>query len=322
MFKRILFFGTPVFAAKVLEFLLDRQVPICAVVTQPDRPRGRGLSFSPSPVKEVAIARGIETILQPEKASHPPFLEAVQALSPEISVVVAFGQILPQRLLDIPPYGSINVHASLLPKLRGAAPIQRAILHGETETGVCVQKMVKAMDAGDVLAEEKVSILPDMDAGALEKELLERAGPLLLHTLANFSSLLPCAKAQDPEKVTFAPKILPEQGEIYWVSSAEAIDRLIRGFSPKPGAWTEKETGGRIKVLKARPVLQKVEGSPGEVVSRGAKEPPLVVCGEGAMELLLVQPEGKRAMEGAEWARGLSLPFRFKPGRGLGHGHD
>ena len=215
-------------------------------------------------------------------------------------VVVAYGQILSQRLLDIPPLGCINVHASLLPKYRGAAPIQRCLMAGEKETGVAIQKMVRQMDAGDVIGIAKVKVPFEMTFGELEERLIELAKPLLLDVIQRYERGVPEGEPQNETGVSFAPKIELEEGEIDWKKPAGEIHNLIRAFSPRPGAWcwicagTDKK---RLKVLRAKVVEGK--GAPGERLKEG-----VVAAGEGAIELLEVQAEGKKAMSALDWLRG------------------
>ncbi len=286
---KIVFFGTPHFAAEVLKYLLDHHISVLAVVTQPDRPKGRSLQLTPPPVKTLLLEKAPHIpLLQPEKASQS--LEELKKFQADLFVVVAYGQILSQKLLDIPPLGCINIHASLLPKYRGAAPIQRAILNGETETGIAIQKMVRELDAGDVICEAKVPIGPDMTAGELEVKLIEAANPLLLSVL---KSGISSAKPQDPAKVTYAPKIELEEGQIDWAKPAQEIHNLVRAFSPRPGAWCWIEVAGerkRLKILRSQILSAPTEDS--------------VPCGQGALKLVEVQPEGKKAMKGADWLRG------------------
>jgi methionyl-tRNA formyltransferase len=308
--SRIVFFGTPDFASSVLAFLLDAQVDVAAVVTQPDRPKGRSLQASPSPVKSCVINRGLKIpIFQPEKASEPGFLEKLKELHADLFVVVAFGQILPQSLLDIPPKGCINVHASLLPKYRGASPIQRSLLHGEKETGVAIQKMVKQLDAGDVIATAKVKILPNMTYGELEAELCELSKPLLLLVLQFFEKGIPPAAPQNHSLATYAPKITAEEAEIRWEKSAEEIHNQIRAFSPRPGAWcwcfTANGEKKRVKILRSMAVGQ--TGSPGSVATPDG----IVGCGSGSLQIIEIQPEGKKAMSASEWLRGFRSPPHF-----------
>lgn len=298
---KIIFFGTPPFAAHILTYLLERGVSVAAVVTQPDRPKGRSLASSPSAVKEVALQANLP-ILQPEKASQEDFLAALREFAADLYVVVAFGQILPQRLLDIPPLGCINVHASLLPKYRGAAPMQRALMDGIPETGVSVQKMVKQLDAGDVIQEKKIPVPLDMTFGQLQTALCELSKPLLLSVIHLFERGIPPAASQDPAAVTFAPKIETEECQIDWRMSAESIHNKVRALSPRPGAWCWVEIEGqtkRLKILRTKVLSQ--EGQAGLFIPKEAA----VYCGDGAIQLLEIQLEGKKVMPAAEWLRGL-----------------
>lgn len=290
--KKIIYFGTPAFAAEVLSFLLESSVPIAAVVTQPDRPKGRSHQLAPSPVKELAskLAPNIP-ILQPEKASEEAFLQTLIDLKADLFVVVAYGQILSQKLLDIPPMGCINVHASLLPKYRGAAPMQRCLMAGEKETGIAIQKMVRQLDAGDVIATSIITIPSEMTHGELEKRLCDSAKPLLLSVIRQYENGIPAGTPQNHDSATFAPKV--EGEKIDWSKSADEIHNLIRALSPKPGAWTWVEAGDdkkKLKIVRSKVVQEQGRGN--------------VPCGEGYIQLLEVQPEGKKIMPAADWLRG------------------
>lgn len=293
---KIIYFGTPHFAAEVLKYLIEQNVDIAAVVTQPDRPKGRSLQLTPSPVKQLIQEKQIP-LFQPEKASQENFLQELAALNADLFVVVAFGQILSQKLLDIPVFGCINVHASLLPKYRGAAPIQRAIMAGEKETGIAIQKMVRQLDAGDVIAVEKVAIGQDMTFGELEEKLIQITKPLLWKVVQQQPSI---GHPQDHTLATYASKIEPAEGEIHWARTAQDLHNLVRAFSPRPGAWVWISIGGERKKLKIiRTQLVEGRGQPGELLANGA-----VACGSGALKLIEVQPEGKRVMNAADWLRG------------------
>jgi methionyl-tRNA formyltransferase len=304
---KIVFFGTPHFAAEVLRYLLKSQVIIKAVVTQPDRPKGRSGILSSSEVKQVALEAGLH-VLQPEKASKEDFLRQLAECSADLYVVVAFGQILPQKLLDLPPFGCINVHASLLPHYRGAAPIQRCLMDGVEETGVCIQKMVRQLDAGDVIAAKSIPVSSDVTFGQLHDKLCDLSKPMLLDVIHSFKQGAPPAKAQDANQVTWAPKIEIEECQLDWNFPAEKIHNKVRALSPRPGAWCwlEGDSGKkRLKILRTK--LSVKNGSPGQ----WSLFEKLVYCGEGAVELLEVQPEGKKNMPAAEWLRGLKNPPLF-----------
>jgi methionyl-tRNA formyltransferase len=297
---KIVFFGTPVFAAECLDYLLHQGVEVVAVVTQPDRPKGRSLHLTPSPVKSLVLEKAPQIpIFQPEKTSQ--ILEALVELKADLFVVVAFGQILPQKILDIPRLGCINAHASLLPKYRGAAPIQRCIMAGETETGIAIQKMVRQMDAGDVIACSKISIPIEMTFDELHAKLIELAKPLLFDVIRKYEKGIPNAEPQDPEKATYAAKIELEEGEVHWNKPSQEIHNLIRAFSSRPGAWCWIKTSNekkRLKILRSHIVSGR--GQPGELLSPEG----VVACGEGAIQLIEVQPEGKKAMKANDWLRG------------------
>ena len=297
---KIVFFGTPAFAAECLEYLLANGVQVCGVVTQPDRPKGRSLQLSPSPVKALVLKSASKIpLFQPEKASNAAFIQTLAQLGADLFVVVAFGQILTQTLLDTPLLGCINVHASLLPKYRGAAPIQRCLMDGENETGIAIQKMVKQLDAGDVIAVAKTAISEEMNFKELETELLELAKPLLLEVIKKYESGTPHATPQNEEQVSYAAKISMEEGEIHWDQSAGKIHNLIRAFSPRPGAWCKLANGKRLKILRSK--LASGKGPAGEFVGQNA----VVACGDGSIQLIEVQPEGKKAMAAIDWLRGL-----------------
>ncbi|MBI3508649.1 MAG: methionyl-tRNA formyltransferase [Chlamydiia bacterium] len=297
----MVFFGTPQFAAEILQYLLEHSVSVVAVVTQPDRPKGRSLEIAPSAVKQVALSQIASTpIFQPEKASDPQFLEELAALGADLFVVVVFGQILSQKLLDIPPLGSINVHPSLLPKYRGAAPIHHALLNGDRITGVSIQKIVKQLDAGDVLEQVPFEIPPEMNLGELERALCAVSKPLLLSVIQRFANDAVSGTPQDPAQVTFAPKFESEQGLINWHLSAAQLHNHIRAFAPRPGAWCWLPGSKRLKILRTS--IASGRGPIGDITPQG-----LVYCGEGALQLLEVQPEGKKAMPVSDWLRGAKV---------------
>ncbi len=302
---KIVFFGTPFFAAKCLEYLLDHNVDIAAVVTQPDRPRGRSLEVSPEAVKALILEKAPHTpLFQPEKGSNADFLAKIALLKPDLFVVVVFGQILPQKLLDIPRLGAINVHPSLLPKFRGAAPIRRCLMAGEQQTGVVIQKMVFQMDAGDVIDGVQLPIPPDMNHGALEEKLLELSKGLLLKVIQKCEKGILEGKKQDPNEVTFAPKLSPEELEVHWEWPAQKFHNWVRALSPKPAGWCWYMSGKekkRVKIIRTR-VVQGV-GRPGERLNGDG----VFACGEGALQLIEVQPEGKKRMGALDWLRGCPI---------------
>ncbi len=309
---KIIYFGTPSFAAQVFSYLFEQKISIIAIVTQPDRPQGRNLLLTLPAVKETAhrLAPHIP-VLQPEKASEPAFLGQIEAMQADLFVVVAYGQILSRKLLAIPQRGCINVHASLLPKYRGAAPIQRALMNGDGETGISIQKMVYELDAGDVIAEAKIAIAPDMTYGELEPSLCNLSKPLLLSVLHRYQTGVPEAHPQDASNVTLAPKIKIEEMEIHWNQDATHLHNLVRGLSPRPGAWCWIDQNGerkRLKILRSKTAPH--AGSPGQVLVF-EKEICCVAAQKGSLQLLEVQPEGKRAMAAADWIRGCKEPPHF-----------
>ena len=308
---KIIFFGTPSFAANVLQYLLEQKISVAAVVTQPDRPQGRKLQLAAPAVKLLAQKFAEIPIFQPEKASNPAFLEQISALHADLFVVVAFGQILSRKLLAIPPLGCINVHASLLPKYRGAAPMQRALMNGDAETGVCIQKMVYELDAGDVIDEAKLSIPLEMTLGELQEQLCALSKPLLFKVLREYQNGAPEAHPQDATAMSFAPKIQPEETEIHWNQDAMHLHNLIRALSPRPGAWCWIDQNGehkRLKILRSKPASY--SGSPGQTIIP-KKDSCCVATQAGSLELLEVQPEGKRPMAASDWIRGCTQPPHF-----------
>lgn len=287
---RVLFFGTPEFAVPSLMALVGEGFDVAAVVTRPDKPTGRHRSkATPSPVKLAALAEEIP-VLQPESPSTDDFIARVKDLAPDVAAVVAYGHILPERLVTIPRLGSVNVHASLLPALRGAAPIQRAILNGLTETGVTIMQMDAGMDTGPILHQVSTPILPDETGGELSARLAEMGALALVEalTLVEETGLTPRPQ-QGP--ATYAPKLTREEERIDWRAGAEDLARRIRAFDPTPGAWTECR-GQPIKLFGARAV--EGSGQPGVVLA--ADEVLRVACGAGAAEVSDVQPAGRERM--------------------------
>ena len=310
---KIVFFGTPLFAADLLRYLIEHHVSVVGVVTQPDRPKGRSLHLTPSPVKETVLEK-IPNIplFQPLKASEEGFLDSLRRLEADLYVVVAYGQILSQKLLAIPPFGCINVHASLLPKYRGAAPIHRVLMAGEKETGIAIQKMVRQLDAGDVIATSKIEIPEEMNFAELEAGLCALAKPLLLSVIHAYEKGIPDAAPQDHALATYASKIELEEGMIDWNRPAGEIHNLVRAFSPRPGAWCWVESAGekkRLKILKTEVVCftENRQEQPGGLFPSSE----IVACGQDALRLIEVQPEGKRAMSASDWLRGQKT-FQFK----------
>jgi methionyl-tRNA formyltransferase len=307
---KIVFFGTSSFAAKILSSLIVRGYPIAAVVTRPDRSKGRHLQPSPPPVKEIASQLVPDLLVyQPEKASSPEFASILKLLDADLFVVVAYGEIIKKNLLEMPKLGCINIHASLLPKFRGAAPIQRCLLEGEKATGITIIEMSPQMDAGDILAIEAIPISDEMTFGELEEKLCNLSIKLLFDVIRQFEEGRVVKTPQDHTLATMAPKLTPEDEKIDWQKPATFIHNQIRALSPFPGAWCQMNIGSdvkRLKIKKAK-VVEDVFGVPGELLSFG-KEGWTIACGQGALRLIEVQLEGKKAMSAEECIRGIHLP--------------
>jgi methionyl-tRNA formyltransferase len=302
---RILFWGTPEFALPSLGALLGEGHDVVAVVTQPDRPRGRGRSLGPSASKEFARGEGL-AILQPERAREAGFVDGIRKLEPELNVVVAYGQILSREVLDLPSRGSINVHASLLPALRGAAPINWSIIRGHEQTGVTTMRMVEALDAGPILMQAEEPILPDETATDLSVRLSELGAQLLIETLAFMEFGEIEETPQDDALATFAPRLTREDAHVDWSQPARDVANRIRGLDAVPGAWTvlgEEE----LKVYRPRIHEADGDGEAGTVLETDAANPEngmLVACGSGAVWVREVKAAGRRRMTAADWLRG------------------
>lgn len=295
---RIIFFGTPDMAAHILDALIDHKVDIVAIVTKPDTPQGRSSKLIAPQVKLLAQNRIPNVpILQPVKCSSVEMIEQLKSFKADLYVVVAYGEILSQSLLDSCPQGAINVHFSLLPKYRGAAPFQRAIMNGEIETGVSVIRLVKKMDAGDVLAVEKYQIPPSMTSGELADALCALGIRCLFNVLDDFNNDTITATVQDHTQATFADKITPEECKLDWSRQAIELNNLIRALSPHPGAWCEVIIRGEKKRLKVYSA---------EVVDASNQNDLVVACGSGFLRLLTVQLEGKPKMQVSDFLRGIS----------------
>jgi methionyl-tRNA formyltransferase len=298
---RIVFMGTPQFAVKSLEACL-KLGEVVAVVTQPDKPRGRGQEVSFSPVKELAVARGLP-VLQPTKIRGTDFADVLRKLEADVAVVTAYGKILPQDVLDAPRRGCVNVHASLLPRFRGAAPIQWAIAAGDEKTGVCLMQMDAGMDTGGVIDRAELPIGPEDTSATLHDKLSELGGVVLERSLARYvAGELPVVP-QPSEGVVMAPMIKKEDGKLDWHKSAAELERRLRAFTPWPGAFCTFE-GALLKVAKA--AVGAGQGAPGTVLSASAAGVE-VACGEGSLVLRSLQPEGKRAMTAQEFLASRKL---------------
>jgi methionyl-tRNA formyltransferase len=307
---RVLFWGTPDFAAPALRALVGEGYDVVGVVTQPDRPRGRHRSTPvPPPIKDIAQEEDL-VVLQPERPRGDEFLAAIRALRPDVSVVVAYGHILIRDVIDLPPLGTLNIHASLLPRWRGAAPIQAAILAGDTETGASVMRMVERLDAGPVLLQAPTPILEDETFGELHLRLSELGALAIVEALALVTLGDAPEHAQDESHVTYAPKLDRERTRLDWPSSPETVARTIRAFDPAPGALTSLR-GQDVKLFGAR-VARDARGEPGTVVAVD-ESGLLVACGEGGVRVGYAQPAGKRRLAGLDWVqgRGVAVGDRF-----------
>ena len=296
---RVLFWGTPDFAEPPLRALIGEGFEVVGVVTQPDKPQGRAREIIPSPVKQIAMDEEIP-IFQPKNARDSELLESLKALKPDISIVVAYGHILPQKIIDLPPMGTLNIHASLLPALRGAGPIQAAIRQGLTETGVSVMRVVPALDAGPVLLQARTQIFDDETFGELQVRLSELGALTLIEALTLLSLGKAKERIQDEARATYAPKVNRESSRINWKDSALEISRLIRASDPKPGAFTETPKGD-VKMFGPK-VMDGIKGKPGEVLKTTGEL--VIACGLDALRISHVQPSGKGRMSAHDWARG------------------
>lgn len=316
---RIVFFGTPYFASGVLAYLIKSGLDICAVVTQPDRKKHR---LHVADVKRLFSSLELKCpLLQPEKARDPAFIEAIRKLKPDLLAVAAYGQILKKELLDIPTFGAVNVHASLLPEYRGAAPMQRTLLNGDEISGVSIMQMNEKMDEGDILNRASVAVSRDMNLLELEAALLRLGCPLLVETIKQIKNKSVKVAEQDHSLATYAPKIQPEELWIDWNKPAEKIHNQVRAFSPAPGArcwvWVKGEKK-QIKILKTEPVEVEKKAAAAEMLFQ-ASDGLLLSCGEGpvrggqqALKIESLKPEGKKEMPALDFLRGLKGKISFK----------
>ena len=303
---RVAFFGTPEFAVPSLRALVGEGFDVVAVVTQPDAPQGRSRStLIPPPVKVAAESEEL-TIFQPEKPTDGAFLVRLRDLRPDIGVVVAYGHILKPELLELPARGMVNMHPSLLPGLRGAAPVEWAIIRGHETTGVTIIQLDAGMDSGPILHQIPHRIEPDVTAGELSAHLAEVGAQALVETLAMMaqSDQPPKPVPQDEQRATFAPKLTREIARIDWTKDARTIACLIRGLDPRPGAWTELN-GIELKLFAPKVVNQPSHGAPAEVLSAG--DSLVIATGGGTIEIFEVQPAGKARMAAKDWLRGARL---------------
>ena len=314
---RIVFMGTPEFAVPSLEALIDAGYGPDAVVTGPDRPRGRGQEVTPTPVKKVATDAGIDTILQPEDVKSDAFAEDIAALEPDVIVVVAY-KILPAKVYETAARGAFNLHGSLLPKYRGAAPINWAIINGETKTGVTTFFLQKKVDTGNVILKKEMDVGPNETAGEVHDRMMHLGAEAVVETVRRIEAGDVETQTQDDAEATPAPKIHTEDCEIAWEDTATDVHNFIRGLSPYPGAWTTHD-GTRLKVYRSLPAHDAegesaegepaeeglAEGVPGEVLEAGDRL--VIACGDGAVELTRIQQPGKQRLSAADFLNGYPL---------------
>ena len=307
---RIIFMGTPEFAVPVLESLINSRHEVVASVTQPDRPKGRGKNMQFSPVKECALAHNIP-VMQPVNVSVPEVIDELRAYEPELIVVVAFGQFVSKKIREMPKYGCINVHASLLPKYRGAGPIQWAVINGEKESGVTTMYMCREIDKGDMLLKDTVTLDPKETGDSLHDKLSMMGGPLLLKTIDQLEDGSAVRIPQCEEESTYAPKLEKTMGNIDWTMDADRIERLVRGLNSWPGTFT-KIHGKTVKIWDCDVVRQETltenqaAAKPGTVIVR-EKDQLIVKAGNGALSLRMLQPEGKKNMTVDAYLRGYPI---------------
>ena len=308
----LIFMGTPDFSVPVLESLVEARHNVMAVVTQPDKPKGRGNQMQMTPVKEKALKYGIDKIYQPEKIrGNEAFYEEMKKLNPDAMVVVAFGQILPKQILDLPKYGCINVHASILPMYRGSAPIQWAIINGETETGVTTMYMDEGIDTGDMLLKEYVQIAADETGGSLFDKLSRIGGPLAVKTLEAIENGT-IKRVKQEGDTCYSPILKKQTGKIDWSKPAVYIERLIRGLDPWPSAYTAIN-GRTLKLWKAEVTDKEFDGEYGEVIAV-SDDCFCVKTGEGALVVRELQLEGKKRMTTDAFLRGYHIECGMKLG--------
>ena len=306
---RLVFMGTAPLAAVSLGALAENPAwQVVAVVTQPDKPRGRDLKLQPSAVKELALQKNLP-VLQPLKARDPAFLEQLRALQPELIVVAAYGQILPQAILDLPRHGCLNVHTSLLPKHRGAAPIQWAIANGDAQTGVTIMRMDAGLDTGGIVSTETTPILPSDDSQTLHDRLAQLGAALLTRTIPDFVSEKISPQPQPADGASYARKIEKEDGHLDWTQPARVLWNRLRAFTPWPGAFTFLPAEPKPLLLKIwqAGLLDDWRGAPGEIL-QADKSGLVIACGEGALRIITLQREGGRCMSAPEFLAGHQLP--------------
>lgn len=306
MSLRIVFFGTPAFAVPTLQGLLSSRHQVIAVITQPDRARGRGQQIAFSPVKEVARGAGVP-ILQPERLKAPEFIDPFRSLAPDLTVVAAYGRIIPAMVLEIPRHGMINVHASILPKYRGAAPVHRAVMAGDTETGASLMQLVFELDAGPVFDTVRTPIGPDETTSDVEARLATLGAELCVKVVDDIAAGRAHAVAQDASQATYAARVTKEEGPIDWTLPARVIHNRVRGLYPWPHA-SATIAGARVLVLRTAIAADAVapQTPPGTVI-RAAGDDLILSTGSGALRILQLQPEGRRPMSAREFLAGRRL---------------
>ena len=302
---RIVFMGTPDFSVPTLEALVASEHEVVGVVTQPDKPKGRGKEIHMSPVKECALQHNIP-VYQPVRARDEAFVDEMRALNPDVMVVIAFGQILPKSLLELPKYGCVNIHASLLPKYRGAAPIQWAVINGDEETGITTMMMDVEMDTGDMLEKTVVKLDPEETGGSLFDRLSLLGGDLILSTLSKLEKGEITPVPQDHEKATYVKKISKSMGDIDWTMDAVSIERLVRGLNPWPSAFT-RWNGKMLKIWEAKVLPDPDVKFPCGSVISASDEGLKIQTGAGVLCVTSLQLEGKKRMDTAAFLRGYQV---------------
>lgn len=308
----VVYFGTPEFAVPTLRALLDSRHRVVAVVSQPDRPKGRGQRLTPTPTKQVAAERGVP-VFQPERIKEAGFLDAIALLAPDLGVVAAYGRLLPEALLAIPRLGMINVHASLLPAHRGAAPVHRAVIAGDAVTGVSIMRVVKELDAGPVFATVSRSIDPDETSVDVERSLAELGAALLVDVVDHMAAGRAVEVPQDHSRATIAPKIGKGESQIDWSLPARRVHDLVRGLQPWPlvSIWIE---GARHLLHRTAVSFDHTTAAPGTIVSASSGRLAIATGGGGIVDVLQIQPEGRRVMAAREFLAGR----RLEPGAAVG----
>ena len=302
---RVIFMGTPDFATGTLEEIVKAGHEVAGVVTQPDKPKGRGKTMMPTPVKETALKYNLP-VYQPKKVREPEFVELLRSLKSDVMVVAAFGQIITKEILEMPKYGCINVHASLLPAYRGAAPIQWAVINGDKESGVTIMQMDEGIDTGDMIEKAVVPIAEDETGGSLFDKLSHTGAKLCVKVLRDLEEGTAVREKQPEESTTpYAKMIDKKMGEVDWKKSAKEIEQLIRGLNPWPSAYT-KVHGKTLKLWKAKVLLETSQMNPGQIV-KVTKDSLAVQTGQGMLEIQELQLEGKKRMDTSSFLRGYTL---------------